>query len=859
MTRTVLLTATAPASLPGTVLTLNRRAAKKLGVRPLRLNDLPMSVVRDAGIELSSAALSQRVMTGVVRQHLTASEPGVMASALLGVARELLRSAADLHALTQSTSTRVAQLACLTLAYQTALKERSLIDPAEVTIRATELVKPQLLSLSGYPRLLRDEQIFLNVACAEGSILHLPWVNHPYFQENLEAAQYFESQGWTVQRDESPSSPLASALLGKGQGSGTLHVLTSEDQEVRTALGHVKSLLLNGVSAQDIVLVVPDDELWGGQIQAIANEYGLPIRLTTSVPASQTRLGRWILRAVTTIEEGLTFETVTRLLAHPLDMGMDGAQWQEVRRARPTTPAEWHDVGVNLRHLQWPIEASREQWVELLLALMDDRGVTERSSHGLDQVVMNFIRAELLVIGTPHRENLSRAQFFEELRDLLGLVTVPSQLGTRGVELLTPPALIGAEVPHVFFLGLTDGSLPAPLSDDPTLDFLERKRLHTSGVAIETAGTLSRRHAVTFWGALQAAGEATFSYARLAPGGSGLPSPYLSNLGLTETIAPRYACSPEEARQVALRGKTPYEDDLLDEARRKHKVEVARLQDPTYSEFDGLNLPPVEVSEKVFSASQLSTLGRCGFRWWLEYGLKLTDDLNEPRVATLGRLRHEVLKRATVRAAQTPETDVREVMLQNLEPDWQQVETELDWPLTPDWERERLEHLELLRRAIQSPDFLTPGARPKGAEQDFTGEWMGLQVRGTVDRVDELNGKAIVVDYKSGASKPMGVQDLEHRLKLDLQLGIYVQTAVPKLYSDLKPGGAMYLSLRNGQVLDRLKVNMTEFKAFAERVTRMLQEGSFPPRPDADLKACQFCGWQATCRSGVRLERKEFE
>ena len=858
MSRTVLLSPAPPASLPGTVLTLNRRAAKRLGVRPLRLNDLPLGLVRAAGLDLASPALSQRMMTQVIREHLDVREPGLTARAMLGAVRELLRSGADLNELKQNSSARIAQLARLTLAYRDALQGRQLLDQVQVTQRATELVRPQLLSLSGYPRLLPDEQRFLNAACDEGSVLHLPWVDHPYFLENLDAAQYLESQGWMVKKIDVPVTALAGAFLGQAHGGGKLHILTSEDQEVRSALGQIKGLVLGGTPAEDIVLVVPDDERWEGLIRAVADEYGVPIRFTTSVTAAETRVGRWTLRALQAIEDDLSFESVTRLLAHPLDLGMDGAEWQRVRAARPATPAQWGETGLEISRLQWPEKAKRSEWTALLTELMDARSVTARAGRGLDLIAMNFVRAELAVLATPWREELTRPQFFEELRDLLSLVTVPSQLGSQGVELLTPPSLIGAQVPHVFFMGMSDGSLPAPLQDDPTLDFLERKRLHAAGVAIETAATLSRRHAVTFWGALQASGAATFSYARLAPGSSGLPSPYLSPLGLTEATPPHYACSPEEARQAALQGESPYLDTVLHEGRRRHQVEVQRLQATTYSEYDGLHLPRVDLSGRVFSASQFSTLGRCGFRWWLEYGLKVTDDLEELPVATLGKLRHAALKRAAKRAAEEKDRDVREVMLRDLEADWQELETELQWPQTPDWERERPEHLDQLRRAVQSPEFVTENARPLDAEREFTGEWLGFQVRGQVDRVDELNGKVFVVDYKSGTTKPSGVQDREHKLKLDVQLPVYAQAAVPQLFPQLKLGGAVYLSLRNGQVLDRLKLNMTEYEALAERLRTMLESGAFPPRPDVEFRACQFCTWQAVCRAGKRLERKAF-
>ncbi|RJF76147.1 hypothetical protein D3875_00065 [Deinococcus cavernae] len=211
------------------MLTLNRRAAKRLGVRPLRLNDLPLGLVRAAGLDLASPALSQRMMTQVIREHLDVREPGLTARAMLGAVRELLRSGADLNELKQNSSARIAQLARLTLAYRDALQGRQLLDQVQVTQRATELVRPQLLSLSGYPRLLPDEQRFLNAACDEGSVLHLPWVDHPYFLENLDAAQYLESQGWMVKKIDVPVTALAGAFLGQAHGGGKLHILTSED------------------------------------------------------------------------------------------------------------------------------------------------------------------------------------------------------------------------------------------------------------------------------------------------------------------------------------------------------------------------------------------------------------------------------------------------------------------------------------------------------------------------------------------------------------------------------------------------------------------------------------------------------
>lgn len=864
MTRLVVLGPQAPAALPGTVVTLNRRAAARLGVRPLRLVELASEVLREAGVVQASPALSQRLLTGVVRQETAARDPGLTARAMMPAVRELLRLDGDLEALLADTSARVQTLARVALAYRAALRDRELIDGVEVMRRAAGLVQPQALSLTGHVRLLADERAFLNAVSADGSVVHLPWEDHPFFQDNLETAQKLEKLGWSVQRQGGERQGPSGAFLGGPGGQVTLHVLNSEEEEVRAALGQVKRLLLDGTDASQVVIAVQDDERWERLVRAVGEEYGLPIRTGTSTAASETRVGRWLLRVLQAAEQDLDFESVVRLLAHPLDAGLSGAEWQRVRARRPGTPAAWEDLGLQVTGLSWPAEAPRGQWTERVLALMDERGVTARAAHGQDVLALNFIRAELAVLGTPRREVIPAGQFMEELRDLLSLVTVPTQLGRQGVELLTPPALVGAEVAHVFILGLSDGGLPGAVQDDPVLDYVERRRLRSAGFEVETAASLSRRNAVTFWAALQAAGQVTCSYARFGAG-SGLPSPYLAPLSPHESVPARHASSPEEARRAVLlapSGASAYTDGVLAASRHAHGVEVRRLQEQAFDEFDGLNLPAVNVQERTFSASQLGVLGRCTFRWWLEYGLNLRETGDEVQVATLGRIRHAALQRAAERAAaerDQPELDVRESMLRDLDADWHDIEREEGWPQTDDWTRERPEHLTALRQAVSHPDFVTTGARPLAAEVTFQGEWMGFRVRGSVDRVDELGGDRVtVIDYKSGSSKPPGVQDAGRRLTLDLQLPIYAMTAIPAAYPDRKFGGAMYVSLRDGRVLDRLKLTMSEYELLAARLRTHLEAGAFPPRPDVDFKACRLCGWQATCRHGDRLERKVY-
>lgn len=841
----------------GTALTLNRRAAARLGVRPLRLDALALRAVLDAGEGVASPALAHRTLTRAVQAELAPREAALTARALSGAVRELLRVQADLGRLEQVGSAAVARLARVTAAYRTALRGQGLLDAVEVVGRAAELITPQVLTVFGYVRLSPGELAFLDAAAAEGSVLALPWAEHAYFEENRRAAEALAARGWTVDPSGGEAPGLAGAFLGQpGAGRGELFVAADEDQEVRAALRRVKGLVRGGVPAGDVALVVPDDDVWAPRVRAVAQEYGLPLRLSTSLPLSRTRPGRWLERVLAAVEDGVSFTSLARVLAHALDAGMDGPLWRQVQAARPGDPAAWAALGMDAGGFDWPEQATRGAWVGRMVALIESRGVADRARRTQDLLAVNFLLAELTVLAEPAGEILPREAFVSDLRDLLSLVTVPSDPGTQGVELLTLPGLVGAQVPHVFLLGAVDGALPARLQDDPALDFMERRHLAAAGHApVETAASLSRRDAMTFWAVLASAGHLTVSYSRVGPGGEAHPSPFLAPLPLDRVAAPDVACSPEEARRAAL-WQGGYVDATLPGVQAAHAVEVRRISAPDYDEFDGLTGLALNPDEWTFSASQLAVLGRCTFRWWLEYALRLKPDAPEGEPLGLGRLRHAALAHAALAAAQIPGRDVREVMLGALDEGLRRAESDQGWAQTPEWTHERQDVLGGLRGAVQGAGFLAPDAAPIAAERPFAAPWRGLQVRGVVDRVDRLGERLHLVDYKSGVSAPTGVQDSAGRLNLDVQLALYAEAALPALYPGAPLGGAAYVSLKTGAVTARLKLVPAELDAFTGRVRHALATGAFPPRPDAALSTCRTCPWTGVCRGGERLLAK---
>lgn len=837
--RTVWLAPDPPQPLPGVVHTLGARAARRLGVPQVRLSALARETLEGAGVGFATHAQAHRLLTAAVAGEERGLRPASLARAWAPAVRELHRAGADLALLARGEG-RAARLARVTLGYRAALGEQGLTDPAWALRDAAPHVLSRVLSLTGYAALAPDELCFLDAAAAPGSVVHLPWEEHPLFAESEAAAAWLAERGWAVVRSGGDARPFAQAFLGRGENGGRLHVHGLPYQELRGVLGQVKGLLRSGVPAGDIALVVSDTAAWEHGALAMAAEYGVPLWVNSLPMLGDTSVGQWLERLLQTVTSDLGFEPTARLLAHPLDRGLEPGVWAEVRRERPQGEAWRRWAG----DLGWPGEDTRSGWVRRLRQAMRARGVHARSDHA-DHAAVHALEAELGALAGPPEAALGRAAFADELRDLMSLVPVGGGGGRGGVELLTPSALIGARVPHVFVLGANDGALPSRIADDPALDLFERRALQ-GVVPLSTAERQARVAAVTFWAALRAADSLCWSR---SDQGATAASPYLLRAAPRPEPPPLLACSPEEARRAFLRHGPA--DPVLALARTRYATERRRQGDPGFDEFDGHGLPPVP-APNGYSVSELAVLGACGFRWWLQRGLGLQGEEEPAEAATLGSLRHLALHLALQRALEDP--DPRQTMADHLPGALERAERELDFAGPVGWPHRRDELLARLEAAVRSPRFWQGEFRPHGSELRFAGEWQGLAVRGTVDRADRTGGAALLTDYKAGSAHGKA-QDREGRLRVDVQLAVYRAAAHPVLFPDHRFGGARYLSLKDGRVTPFVG-QPAEEAALAGRLRAMLGGGDFAPYPDREMKACRFCSFHAVCRHSERLQRK---
>lgn len=749
------------------------------------------------------------------------------------------------------------------------------------------------------------------------------------FAPNEETAAVLADNGWLVVRDgygadgtadggaDRGSDRGVSSGAGPGAGPGSGHAaapervsltsatsqlitgyrLASVDAEVRFVLTAVKRLLLDGVAASDIALVAADPRDYGPAVVAVAHEYGLAVLPTYTVPLAATPVGHLAGSIAGVVAAGLPYEETARLLSHHLVRPLGAGAWLGARQRLPDGPVAWAQFDERVSVLQWPRRATRTAYTAALEAAMAGLGALEaveadEESSGHLQVLMTTLAAYAASAGDDSgagtQPSVSLATYVDELLDHLQLAQArwrgASSQTADPVALVAAVALGGATVDHVFVLGAAEGVLPARLDPGARLDFVDREAARAAGLLVTDATLAARREALTFDGVVRAARVGlTLTYPEARERAGQLPSPYFRALGLVPLepgadglAAPKPAASIEELRryQVAAGQRLATSDPVLAAARRALAVESRRESGEPPDEYDGIVGEPYPANTSSFSATSLLALGQCTFKWFAQYAMQLyepeeADGELSPLVR--GNLYHRTLELA-FKAAGSGRAIDRESVSAAL-PAAFAVAEEREARHTANWQHHRHQHLAALQRVVASESFLPEGTEVVGSETKFGARhgspagWRGFEVSGRIDRIDRRAGVVTLVDYKTSASKPLGVQDAAGEAKVDLQLPIYLEAAVPALGhitagSTAGAAEAEYYSLTKAQVIAATSLSgenafdRAALDAFAERAHRSLAQGWYPVRPDRAYRACAFCAFDAVCRVGPRVERK---
>ena len=866
----------------GLLLTPNERAAAALRGQATpheSLASLAEKRLRDAGTSLASEVAQLSATRQALSETALLSAGAASVTALGAAISELLRAGlghdpeveAQLRG-SPELAARTKALVRLALHYRALLARAGAVDPAEALWAAALLEERRVpVLVAGYPRVGLAELVFLDSVAADGSVFVLP----AGFASSVQAAGELGARGWLVEgaSGSAGEGPRPTSSLNPGVALEALRLPNQED-EVRWALAEVKRLLDAGTAQRDITLIARDEQRYGPLVDAVAHEFAVPLRLMYSVPLRSTRLGELLAGLSAALADDLPFEATARLLNHPLLRLLDAQAWAAARSNHPKGAAAWQELAPRTAMLAWPANASLHQYRERLQQLLDESGASGRLSEREGRAKAKL---EAALGEYDQRAPMSLANFLATLEELLAVLTISvDPPAKRGVEFHTPLAVFGASYQHVFVLGAAEGVLPAPLGNDPLLDFLERDLVRACGLPLEDAMEAAEREHLSFHAAARTArGNLTLSYPELLDNREQIPSPYFADLGAPTPARPRPrpAASELERLLVGLR-----EHD--GPSRRAWLVESRRESDAPPDRFDGVIGDPVDIAASRFSASQLASLGQCAFRWFAQRRLRLAEPEEaeeEVSPTLLGSIYHKTLELAarhalsTVAAAgsagdaeasagagwdEATADAFREAAIAHLDQAFSEAQAK-DSPRAASWPLQRREHLAKLTRVIRAEDFLLPQTAVVRLEDEFAGSWRGFTVTGYVDRVDSGPGGLVLTDYKTGKSMPLGAKNSRGEPKLDLQLPLYVETAAPAWYGDeAEVRSARYFSLNGAATIGEAKVDEQELQSFVERVMTILERGDFPVDPDAEQKVCAYCDFDPVCRRGPRLGRK---
>lgn len=872
--------------LAGPVTTLERwaRTPPAVVAAPLARRRALLAAIADEGAaESPPGGTGGSATEGGLRREDAAGHALIAASAV----RELLR-VADLDAPPMDLHARFARWWRVARRYRAILAEQGALDPAEALRlaasrrRAAGAVARGPVAVLGHLDLRPDEVEAIDAVAGPGSVVVLPH-DPPWTDANEPARAALRARGWLERLD--PNAAPAPVLVA-------LRPPTLE-AEARWAVAEAKRLLREGLPAAEVALTCRDPAAYAAPLRAAATAAGVTLDVDRWLPLAATRAAAPVMAWLEAVAQRGAFEPTLAWLAHPRVARLAADEVDALRRWRPGDARAWRRVDREVAAaLDWPASDTVAGWRERLAAGWVGLGVTPRADPATlaltdapaaadasdgrspdpfaDPLLAGAWREALASLPEPPdgEPRVPREAVVGTLRDALRAVTVrdePPAGGARDDVLVLRPleGVADGRFAQVLLLGAVEGGLPAPTPDDPILGFRERAALAAAGLPLATAAQLARAETLRFWGAWRAAGARLWLGVPAQTGGDPrLPSPFLARLGVAPAeVGEPPPASPQAFRALALRARDDVPDGVeqaLARARRAYDQALSRELAPTWGPDDGFVGVGVDPDAILWSATQLTDLGTCRFRWWVTRVWGVAPPQEGPTELTPlleGRLYHAALDgalRAAIGLAGPAARAAADAALDDAFARAEREEGLVD--LVPHWARRRADHLAHLRGLLANPSFLPDDHEVVASERRFAGSWHGWRVAGRVDRVDRTPAGVRLVDYKLGGGRPLGARDAELEPTIDLQLPLYQEVAAPQIAPGEPVAAAVYLSLRKMGEVKAQPPAPAELEDLFTRLRESLRAGFFPVEPHDDV--CRRCDLALVCRKGPHLERK---
>lgn len=481
---------------------------------------------------------------------------------------------------------------------------------------------------------------------------------------------------------------------------------------------------------------------------------------------------------------------------------------------------------------------------------------------------------------------------------------------------------------HVFILGLAEGVFPAEAAEDPLYLDSERERMQERGIPLGTRAeriddrghfyelislpghtlTLSRPtyQAGRVWieSYLWRAVRAVFPDAPIESRRAGEvihPRDAASNSELTLAVADQLG-QPEAADAAEALGALDWmrSQSALAEAWQwvewHRAVELRRLSYAPFDHFSGVLSQPALLEEiarllgedRIWSATQLNEIGECPFRFFAKRVLALSQAV-EPEPGAdplqLGALNHRILEE-TYRKVRSRlleihrdnQADAVDILVAAAEEILPSAPERLNFNAPSTWTEESrflLKRLKALVKLDFSPESpLNLGLnRSMYRQEEFIDEVkiaLGdgekpLRATALIDRIDNVNGRLFVVDYKSG-STAISKRDIE--LGRDLQIVVYMLALMSRFEefgADEDVAGGMFWHLRNLKTSGVISTEDEDdqglikgAKTLIAQNLQMARAGQFPVHANKreNGKCARYCEYSRLCRMQVTGRNK---
>jgi hypothetical protein len=889
-----------PENIPTDVrlITPNRSIGDALKSPCERIQSHAKKLLRKNGFGLASPMIAADVLKGAIAREVPGIDAGAFSRRINDTLKAILRSGVDIDLLERHAPNRVKPVARIARNYVAALRRMNLIDSEASLIEATKLdnIRKEKILVYGYFRgrqaKARPEEIeFIDRIAADGSVFYLPCGPEAIFEENNKWRDILVSRGWEVSEEADRGTASIGAQLARAFARGRAEkvqdvgvdafVYPSIEAEVRGTLARVKAVVTAGTPIEKVAVVCRDIGLYSKLLVDVAREYRMPVEIDCQVPIGSTVFGEFVSLIFEAAEaesaepkggvelprskerRGFQFEPTARLLRHPLGPVIEDELWSEVKREHPTNATRWAELVGKSGRLKAGGKRSLSSWMDWLRGVAHEWRVRYNAARDAAEIAAynSFFESLEQVARRAGDEPCSFERFTVEVFEILADVKTLFHPESGGVRVIEPNAVVGCEFDQVFVMGMAEGVLPAPSSDDPVIDFYERERLREFGVEFQDAFEVPRWETLTFYFTLLAAREKVhFSFPQFIDGKEQIKSSCFERMNVELRAADDvYISSAQEHRRAFLLHEAGVDDEVFDHARRQYSVEQRRYSELPRDEYDGVIDIAVDPTNWTWSVSKLTSFGRCRFQWFADNVLWLGSPAEaelELASNTRGSLYHKTMELAVKQAIAEP--NIREAVLARLDEAFAEAEKSdgIDITKIINWELRRDEHLELLRKFVADECFVGEGVSVEAVEAEFDLTWKGLRLRGKIDRIDRTTDGLAAVDYKTGSAGNFA-KDETGRLKLDVQMPVYSKAALPDLFkSETQFAAGSYLSFKDRKAS---KERDADLEAFIERLKADFARGNFAVEPDVDGKACEFCAYESVCRQGARLWRKPAE